>query len=183
MKLNKAEIDKKQYNTYKAGYNAFAAECAKLSARTLPPARIGAMELHCKKVLKKARVLLRRLPGDDIKRGDALIAFSKKMVLAISGVLAEGNIKSSVIYGNLPPETRRNQMKAFQEGKTMDVPFDSHAVIRRKYETADRIQDLLKERMGSMGRKCRRCGADLPWNHRYGICDRCYSRMRYRFSF
>jgi len=53
-----------------------------------------------------------------VERGDALIAFSKRMVLAIAGVLAEKNIRSSVIYGNLPPETRRNQMKAFEKGET-----------------------------------------------------------------
>ncbi|MCL2768284.1 MAG: hypothetical protein FWE49_06135, partial [Synergistaceae bacterium] len=68
MKLNKAENDKRLYNTYKAGYAAFTAECAEQNARTLPPDRIGALEQQCKKVLKKARMLLRRLPKDDIKR-------------------------------------------------------------------------------------------------------------------
>ena len=62
-----------------------------------------------------------------VQRGDALIAFSKRMVLAISSALAEQNIESSVIYGNLPPETRRNQMKAFLDGET-DVVVSTDAI-------------------------------------------------------
>ena len=63
--------------------------------------------------------------------------------------------------------------------KTMDMPFDSQTVIERKYETAGRIQELLKERMKSMGKKCKRCGARLPWDHPYGICESCYRRFDY----
>ena len=53
-----------------------------------------------------------------VKPGDALIVFSKKSVLGISSILAEKNRKASVIYGDLPPETRRNQMKMFTDGET-----------------------------------------------------------------
>jgi len=318
-----------------------------------------------------------------VKRGDALIAFSKRMVLGISGALAEKNIKASVIYGNLPPETRRNQMKAFLDGdtevvvstdaigmglnlpvkrvvfmtavkfdgvhehllrvnevkqiagragrkgiyeigyvnsiehrkhieaaldtelgdltrayylpaerhvlslpagtlrqrivaclnarnmipylnktdieqpmmlldridkmqltmeekyrlifipfdaknsdllrewleyvkcylagarrlsipverittldameqyyqsldlyysfcKTMNIPMNKSAVMRSKYETSDKIQELLKDRMKSMGRKCRRCGVKLPWDYPFGICENCHMRRYYR---
>jgi len=56
-------------------------------------------------------------------------------------------------------------------------------VIRRKYETSGKIQVLLKERMKSMGKKCRRCGVKLPWNHPYGICEGCYLGRYYDDDF
>ncbi len=52
----------------------------------------------------------------DVKKGDALITFSKKNVLAIAAALEARNIKTSVIYGNLPPKTRKEQVRLFSEG-------------------------------------------------------------------
>ena len=52
----------------------------------------------------------------DVEKGDALIAFSKKNVLAIAAELESRGIKASVIYGNLPPQTRQEQVKLFTEG-------------------------------------------------------------------
>ena len=56
-----------------------------------------------------------------VEQGDALIAFSKKMVLGIASYLADAGIKSSVIYGNLPPETRRKQVEMFVNKETKVV--------------------------------------------------------------
>ena len=52
----------------------------------------------------------------DVEAGDALIAFSKKNVLAIAATLEARGIKASVIYGNLPPQTRQEQVRLFTEG-------------------------------------------------------------------
>ena len=52
----------------------------------------------------------------DVEAGDALIAFSKKNVLAIAATLEGRGIKASVIYGNLPPQTRQEQVRLFTEG-------------------------------------------------------------------
>lgn len=54
----------------------------------------------------------------DIAKGDALIVFSRAMVLKIAAILREQKITSSIIYGNLPPETRRKQVEMFVEGET-----------------------------------------------------------------
>ena len=54
--------------------------------------------------------------GKDVEAGDALIAFSKKNVLAIAATLEGRGIKASVIYGNLPPQTRQEQVRLFTEG-------------------------------------------------------------------
>ena len=52
----------------------------------------------------------------DVEQGDALIAFSKKNVLAIAAALEGRGIHASVIYGNLPPQTRQEQVRLFTEG-------------------------------------------------------------------
>ncbi len=56
-----------------------------------------------------------------VKPGDALIAFSRKRVLAISAVLEKRGIKSSVIYGALPPAARREETRKFAEKETRVV--------------------------------------------------------------
>jgi ATP-dependent RNA helicase SUPV3L1/SUV3 len=53
----------------------------------------------------------------DVRAGDALIVFSRKKVLQVASVLSEYNIKSSMIYGNLPPDTRRKQVALFTLGE------------------------------------------------------------------
>lgn len=55
---------------------------------------------------------------EDVQPGDALVVFSKKAVLDVAGRLEENGIKASVIYGSLPPEIRRRQMKLFTSRKT-----------------------------------------------------------------
>lgn len=49
----------------------------------------------------------------DIKKGDALVTFSKKKVLQLADYYGDLGIKTSVIYGNLPPEVRKKQYEQF----------------------------------------------------------------------
>ncbi len=58
---------------------------------------------------------------DDVRKGDALIVFSKKSVLDVAGRLEEQKINVSVSYGSLPPEIRRRQMHLFNSGRTKVV--------------------------------------------------------------
>jgi ATP-dependent RNA helicase SUPV3L1/SUV3 len=58
---------------------------------------------------------------EDVRKGDALIVFSKKSVLDVAGRLEEQGINASVIYGSLPPEIRRRQMRLFTSGRTKVV--------------------------------------------------------------
>ena len=58
---------------------------------------------------------------DDVRKGDALIVFSKKSVLDVAGRLEEQKINASVIYGSLPPEIRRRQLHLFNSGRTKVV--------------------------------------------------------------
>lgn len=54
----------------------------------------------------------------DIRKGDAFIVFSRRKVLQIAAILAEKGVKSSLIYGNLPPDTRKKQVQLFLNGET-----------------------------------------------------------------
>lgn len=58
---------------------------------------------------------------DDVHKGDALIVFSKRMAISVASYLANKGFKVSLIYGNLPPESRRNQMHLFNSGETSIV--------------------------------------------------------------
>jgi len=54
---------------------------------------------------------------EDVQKGDALVAFSKRRVLELSRHFTERGISNSVIYGDLPPEVRRMQYSAFVSGE------------------------------------------------------------------
>ena len=54
----------------------------------------------------------------DVQRGDALVAFSKRGVLELAALYQSRGIRTSVIYGDLPPETRRMQYRAFLSGES-----------------------------------------------------------------
>lgn len=54
----------------------------------------------------------------DAEEGDALVAFSKKMVLNLAYYYSNMGIKASIIYGDLPPEVRRKQYEQFINKET-----------------------------------------------------------------
>ncbi|MBS4216469.1 DEAD/DEAH box helicase [Neobacillus rhizophilus] len=53
-----------------------------------------------------------------IKKGDALICFSRRRVLEMASRLQNDGHSVSMIYGSMPPETRKKQIHLFNEGKT-----------------------------------------------------------------
>jgi len=53
-----------------------------------------------------------------VRKGDALVEFSKKRVLFLYKLLMEKGIKPSVIYGDLPPEVRKMQYESFISGES-----------------------------------------------------------------
>jgi ATP-dependent RNA helicase SUPV3L1/SUV3 len=52
----------------------------------------------------------------NLKKGDAIIAFSRRDVLAWRDQVTEAGMTASVIYGNLSPEVRRAQSARFSDG-------------------------------------------------------------------
>lgn len=63
----------------------------------------------------------------DLGKGDALIVFSKKSVLALAAHLENEGTHCSVIYGSLPPATRREQVRRFLAKET-DVVVSTDAI-------------------------------------------------------
>ena len=57
----------------------------------------------------------------DAQPGDALIVFSRRAVLALSAELEQRGMPASVIYGALPPVSRREEVRRFTEGETKVV--------------------------------------------------------------
>ena len=58
---------------------------------------------------------------EDVQEGDALIVFTKRAVLDIAGRLERMGVRASVIYGSLPPEIRRRQIRMFSGHETKVV--------------------------------------------------------------
>lgn len=55
---------------------------------------------------------------NDIQEGDAIVVFSKKKVLEIAERYSSIGIKTSIIYGDLPPEVRKMQYEQFIKKET-----------------------------------------------------------------
>jgi ATP-dependent RNA helicase SUPV3L1/SUV3 len=62
------------------------------------------------------RVQEERVRLQDVRPGDALIAFSRRDVLALRATLLERGHQVAVIYGALSPEVRRAEARRFREG-------------------------------------------------------------------
>jgi ATP-dependent RNA helicase SUPV3L1/SUV3 len=63
----------------------------------------------------------------NLKKGDAVIAFSRRDVLMWRDLATEAGLSVSTVYGNLSPEVRRAQAERFREGKT-DVVVGTDAI-------------------------------------------------------
>ena len=48
-------------------------------------------------------------------------------------------------------------------------------MLMRKNEISARIMELLSRQRLSM-KKCRICGKELPFRHKYGVCEECFNR-------
>lgn len=55
---------------------------------------------------------------NQVKKGDALICFSRKRVLETASRLENAKHSVSMIYGSMPPETRKKQVLRFIKGET-----------------------------------------------------------------
>lgn len=63
----------------------------------------------------------------ELKKGDAVIVFSRRNALKYKAELEKMNFKVSVIYGMLSPEVRREQARKFDEGET-DIIVSTDAI-------------------------------------------------------
>lgn len=83
-------------------------------------------------IIKKERfnelqVVSNLIAIENLQKGDAIIAFSRKDVLSYATLLRENKYKVSVIYGSLSPEVRRRQAAMFNSGQT-DILISTDAI-------------------------------------------------------
>ncbi len=64
---------------------------------------------------------------EDVKKGDALIVFSRKDVHGVAAELQDSGIKCSIIYGSLPYDVRHREAGKFADGET-DVVVATDAI-------------------------------------------------------
>ena len=62
-------------------------------------------------------------------------------------------------------------IEAFTAGHTEDL----RAVLMRKNEISARIMELLSRQRLAM-KRCRICGKELPFRHKFGVCEECFAR-------
>jgi ATP-dependent RNA helicase SUPV3L1/SUV3 len=88
--------------------------------------------IHRYERLTPLKVLDQSLEGDlsKIEDGDCVVSFSRAGIFALKKVIEEKRGKRcAVVYGALPPETRSEQAKLFNEpGNGIDVMVASDAV-------------------------------------------------------
>ena len=105
----------------------------------------------------------------DVNDGDALIVFSKKRVLEIAKQYADNGIKTSIIYGALPPEVRKMQYNQFINkeanvlvstdaiGMGVNLPIKRIVFMSIKKFNGDDVRELtsqeVKQVAGRAGRK------------------------------
>lgn len=60
-----------------------------------------------------------------------------------------------------------------------DHPLGVPEILRTKEKLSTAMMKIL-EKQELTGRRCKECGRQLPWNARYGVCDRCHFARRKR---
>ena len=80
-----------------------------------------------------------------VRRGDALIVFSKARVHAVAAELRRKGWRVSLIYGALPPDVRRDQAVRFQQGDT-DVVVSTDAIAMGMNLPIERVVFLESEK-------------------------------------
>lgn len=96
--------------------------CLAPEAESLVKQIIASCEDDCEVVYHERKTPLIYQKGNfrlrDVRPGDALIVFSRRSVLELAAELDRMNVRASVIYGDLPPASRREQVRRFMSGES-----------------------------------------------------------------
>ncbi|GAE24946.1 hypothetical protein JCM9140_912 [Halalkalibacter wakoensis JCM 9140] len=76
------------------------------------------IEIHDYKRTIPLKVERKEFKMSHTKKGDALVCFSRRRVLETASQLQKNGHSVSMIYGSMPPETRKKQMQRFIDGET-----------------------------------------------------------------
>ncbi len=88
------------------------------SLRTLCELCEDRLEIKPTKRLSPVTVARHATTLERLEPGSLLVAFSRRVVLELKGLLEMAGRRVSVVYGALSPEVRREQARRFREGET-----------------------------------------------------------------
>ncbi|MCW8159241.1 SUV3 family DEAD/DEAH box RNA helicase [Stutzerimonas stutzeri] len=97
------------------------------SLRTLCELCEDQLQVQRTKRLSPVEVAKRATTLERLEPGSLLVAFSRKLVLELKGMLESAGKSVSVVYGALSPEVRREQARRFREGEA-DIMVATDAV-------------------------------------------------------
>lgn len=113
---------------------------------------------------------------EDVRDNDALIVFSKRLVLACAAILQQQGINCSVIYGSLPYDVRTREVERFLRGENrvvvatdaigmgMNLPIERIVFLENdKYDGETRRPLNAKEIQQIAGRAGRRGSFDVGY--------------------
>lgn len=111
------------YSWYKAITKVQAEEVhiiASINAREMLTRLLGRAEIEIIEYKREIplEVEKKEFKMKDVKHGDALICFSRKKVLETASRLQNEGHNVSMIYGSMPPETRKKQVLRFIKGES-----------------------------------------------------------------
>lgn len=111
------------FSWYKAITKANAREVHIVGSRNLKDMMIqllGESNMEIKEYSREIplQVEKKNFTLEQTKKGDALVCFSRKRVLETASRLQNQGHKVSMIYGSMPPETRKKEMLRFIDGET-----------------------------------------------------------------
>ncbi|WP_345840699.1 helicase-related protein [Bacillus sp. P14.5] len=111
------------FSWFKAITQARANEVHIIGSRNVKPMLIGLLENCDVEIIDYTRdipleVEQREFSLKHAKRGDALVCFSRRRVLETASRLQNNGHTVSMIYGSMPPETRKKQMQRFIKGES-----------------------------------------------------------------
>ncbi|MBM6619493.1 DEAD/DEAH box helicase [Bacillus suaedaesalsae] len=111
------------YSWYKAITKANATEVhiiGSLNSKEMLLQLLGEAEIELYEYVREIplEVEAREFSLKQTKKGDAIVCFSRSRVLETASSLKDDGYKVSMIYGSMPPETRKKQMKMFVDGET-----------------------------------------------------------------
>jgi ATP-dependent RNA helicase SUPV3L1/SUV3 len=107
---------------------------------------------------------------NDAKEGDAIVVFSKKRVLEIAQEYSSKGIKTSIIYGDLPPEVRKMQYEQFVNKETkilvttdaigmgVNLPIRRIIFISIKKFDGEEVRELTSQEIKQVGGRAGRIG-------------------------
>jgi ATP-dependent RNA helicase SUPV3L1/SUV3 len=114
------------FSWFKAITKANAEEVHIIGSRNIKAMMLDLLDAGVEEIYEYCREIPLQVEGQEFslkntKKGDALVCFSRKQVLENASKLQNNGRLVSMIYGSMPPETRKKQIDRFINGETSVV--------------------------------------------------------------